>query len=224
MTVGSLNSGQNLNFAVPAWTINNLPDIEIRFADLWSPESSRQESQESKPIKMPNDSITSEYSDFRGFNFGTSCREIAGRKSTPKRNISDYQIVEETSLFGAELSTTYVCDESFGLLEGMYTLVYADERFLAKVEAALEYKYGSGRVMRITKLQATDSGCSSYSVRRKTNKPRPKVKTWNVNNRLRIDILYCSGDHSGWTYLKYSDPILTEAFLRDQNQKSLDVL
>ncbi len=82
---------------------------------------------------------------------------------------------------------------------------------MAKISDVLRTKYGVGLSNPIAEAEASKMGCRwNYSLPGSRNYRPTERTTWNIDDRLRIDMIECGGASTS-TFVFYSDPLLMQA-------------
>ena len=235
VTVATLEVAQNINFALPASVIRELPNVELQLADLRLSEHQAQPSERAELPTFHERPAASEAAEFRGNPFGSGCGEIAiseyerkpvvatskGLIRFKKRYSGKLEL--DVSLFGVPATVFYRCDDQFGMVEGYYK-ISGHRDTVAEISDVLNTKYGMGSSNPIAEEEATKLGCLwNFSLPGSPRYRPSKRTTWNIGDRLRIDMIMC-GSASKSTFVFYGDPLLIKAVKQAEVQASLDDL
>ena len=234
VTVASLEVAQSINFAIPASAINGLPDVDIELAELryrgreYEP---GEPSVPATPITAPEPVVASGHAEFRGHAFGSQCGDIAileyedrlpayKRKGLTKfRKTYGGELVVDVDLLGAPVTAVYSCSDRYGMIGGHYE-IQGHVDTVAKVENEINRKYGVGNLIPISDADARQSGCRFSSSLAGSRFYRPSRRTtWEVDERLRIEMLVCGG-RSEMTFVFFNDPTLSGVVEGAQQQAS----
>ena len=220
VTVASLERGQNINFAIPASVITELPDVDMQTADLAEERSgvSTAPVVESSPTP-PRRIVAAGTAAFRGNTFGSPCGDIVAAEYARKRPVERTRgrvrfdewyagtLEWNVELLGAPAQVYYDCDERFGLTRGYYKIRGHDDA-VARIARVLRSKYGSGIGRPISEVAAKQYGCLfNYSLPGSRFYRPSEWTSWRIDDRFHVDLLECGGK-STLTFLFYSDPAL----------------
>ncbi len=222
VTVAALELAQNINFAIPASAIEQLPRVDLRLAELPSRRDAPAPPEPFEAPPRPEPAIASGEAEFHGHPFGTDCAEIAmseyeqrlfpsKRKGLTKFSRSySGQLEMEVTLYGAPATAVYFCDERFGMVGGRYEITGHTEA-VARIENTIRGQYGAGSPNPISESEATELGCLFNFSLPGSRFYRPSTRTtWIVDERLRIDLLVCGGK-SNRAFVLFGDPVLARA-------------
>lgn len=225
----ALEVAQNINFAIPAAAINDLPAVDLRLADLGFRQSDAQAQIDYEVAVHPDPDIAAGRAAFRGHAFGTTCGEIAiteyerqlsgFRRKGLTRFARTYsgELEFDIRLLGAPATVIYTCDERFGLVGGRYE-IRGHEETVTQIEIQLSKKYGVGTLNPIAEVEASKMGCLWNFSLPGSRFYRPSSWTvWQVDGSLRIELLICGGNSKS-TFVFYTDPSLTEIFEQAKEQ------
>lgn len=235
VTVASLEVAQNINFALPASAIRELPSVDLQLADLLSEEPQIQARERLEPPTLPEPPIAPGGAEFRGFPFGSSCGEIAiseyERKlvTTKRKGLTRFnarysgKLEVDVKLLGIPATVFYTCHDRFGMVGGHYEILgYQDT--VAEIANEISRRYGAGYSNPISEAEAMELGCRwNFSLPGSRHYRPSKRTTWNIDDRLRIDMLMCGGA-SKLTFLFYGDPLLANVVDQVEEQVSVDDL
>lgn len=222
VTVAALELAQNINFAIPASAVRELPGVDLQLADL--PPRGR-EAQSPEPFESPRPpepAVASGQAEFRGHTFGSDCGEIAvseyEQRLVPHRRKGltrfartyEGQLEVDVDLFDTPATAIYTCNERFGMVRGHYEIT-GHPQTVARIEAEINRQYGPGSPNPISEAEASELGCLfNFSIPGSRFYRPSKRTTWNVDDRLRIDMLVCGGK-SNRSFVFYGDPVLARA-------------
>jgi hypothetical protein len=234
VSVATLEVAQNINFALPASAVRELPSVDLQLSDLnfRGREAQAQPQEKFEPPTLPESAIASGRAEFRGHAFGSSCGEIAiseyerklhwSQKKGLTRFSKTYsgQLEFDVILLGAPATVIYTCNERFGTVGGHYE-ISGHQDTVAQIESELSKKYGAGISNPISEMEARKLGCLfNFSLPGSRFYRPSKRTTWNVDERLRIDMLICGGK-SKTTFVFYGDPTLADVVDKAEQQASL---
>lgn len=235
VTVATLEVAQNINFALPASAIRELPSVDLQLADLLSEEPQIQARERLEPPMHPETVIAPGGAEFRGFPFGSSCGEIAvseyERKllTTNRKGLTRFnkrysgKLELDVTLLGIPATAFYTCHERFGMVSGHYE-VLGHQDTVAKIADEINKEYGAGYSNPISEAEATKLGCLwNFSLPGSRHYRPSKRTTWNIDDRLRIDMLMCGGA-SKLAFVFYGDPLLANVVDQAEEQVSVDDL
>lgn len=230
VTVATLEVAQNINFALPAAAIGELPRVELRLADIES-----QAFREEPAIPRTESEIASGGAEFRGFEFGASCGEIArveyerklpGRRRRGLTRFDDHYagtLEIDVDLLGIPATVFYTCDERFGMVRGYYEIL-GHRDTVPQIADEIEGRYGAGFTNPISEGEASRLGCRWNFSLPGSRYYRPTNRTtWSIDDRLRIDMIMCGGT-SNMTFVFYGDPALAGVVERTEAQNSNEIL
>ena len=236
VSVAALEVAQNINFAIPAVAIRQLPSVDLQLTDLPSrgrtvPSQSPSEEGFGPPA-LPEPTIASGHAEFRGHSFGTQCGEIAiseyekrlfsFRKQGLTRFRKTYsgQLEMEVKLGETPATVIYTCHERFGMIGGHYE-ISGHQDTVAQIESELSSQYGAGNSNPISEGKAKELGCRFNFSLPGSRFYRPSQRTtWYAGERLRIDMMICGGTSKA-TFVIYGDPTLADVVERAEQQASL---
>lgn len=228
VAVASLEMAQNINFAIPAAAIPQLPDVDMQLAELGgAPQPAPRQPVE--PAELPERFAVSEAAEFRGHPFGSPCGEVAiseyqrkealGGATGPVRFTRWYSGILEidVNLNGVPATVFYDCDDRFGMIEAWYRILgHADA--VADIARLLGAKYGAGHANPISEQEASNRGCRWNFSLPGSRKYRPSERTtWNVDERFQVDMIVCGGK-SKQTFVYYGDPVLIDTVIRAEER------
>jgi len=232
VTVATLEVAQNINFALPASAVKELPSVDLQLAELNFGRNETQPQERFEPPTLPEPAIASGRAEFRGHAFGSTCGEIAiseyerklhwSQKKGLTRFSKTYsgQLEFEVDLLGTPVTVIFTCNERFGMVGGHYE-INGHQDTVAQIESELSRKYGAGNSDPITEMEARKLGCLfNFSLPGSRFYRPSKRTTWNVDERLRIDMLICGGT-SKTTFVFYGDPTLADVVDKAEQQASL---
>lgn len=219
VTVATLEVAQNINFALPASAIRNLPEVNLGLGELHA--MHRPPRPRTAPPTAPETEtdIASGGAEFRGFAFGSPCGDIAiteyERKlpGSRRRGLTRFDeryagtLELEVNLLGIPATVFYHCHERFGMVSGHYEIL-GHRDTVPQIADEIRRKYGAGYSNPISENEAAAMGCRwNFSLPgSRFYKPSERT-TWNIDERLRIDLLSCGG-RSIRTFVFYGDPVL----------------
>lgn len=229
VSVAALEVAQNINFAIPATVVNELPEVDLALTDIAT--RGRATKAESvvempldpirpvEPVTLPEPQPTAGGAEFRGYAFGTQCGEIAieeyERTLHPNRTrgltefpaIYDGELEMDIDLLGAPATVIYSCSERYGLIGGRYEIMKHQDT-VAKIESDIRAKYGPGTLEPISEYEARDMGCRFNFSLPASRFYNPTQRTlWDIDDGLRIELLVCGGK-SYKTFVFFDDPSL----------------
>ena len=234
VSVAALEVAQNINFAIPASAINDLPGVDLQLTDLPSQgRAAQSQSAESfNPKTLPVPVVPSGLAGFRGHAFGSNCGEIAiseyedrlfsfrQQGLTRFRKTYSGQLEIEIELGGIPATVFYTCHDRFGMLRGHYE-IWGHQETVAQIESELNRDYGAGNSNPISEGKASELGCRFNFSLPGSRSYRPSQRTtWYADERLRIDMLICGGTSKA-TLVFYSDPTLADIVDIAEQQASL---
>ncbi len=234
VSVATLEVAQNINFALPASAVRELPRVDLQLSDLnfRGREAQAQPQEKFEPPTLPEPAVAPERAEFRGHAFGSSCGEIAiseyERKLhwSQKKGLTRFrktysgQLELEVSLGGTPATVIFTCNERFGMVGGHYEII-GHQDTVAQIESELGRKYGAGNSNPISEMEARKLGCLfNFSLPGSRFYRPSKRTTWDVDERLRIDMLICGGT-SKTTFVFYGDPTLADVVDKAEQQASL---
>lgn len=235
VTVATLEVAQNINFALPASAIRELPSVELQLADLRSGVHQMLPHERFEPPTLPEIPIAPGGAEFRGFPFGSSCGEIAISEyernlySTTKKGLTRFNkrysgtLEFDVNLLGIPATVFYTCHERFGMVGGYYEIL-GHQDTVAKIANEINKQYGAGSSNPISEVEATKLGCLWNFSLPGSRHYRPSKRTiWNIDDRLRIDLLMCGGA-SKLTFVFYGDPLLANVVDQAEERATLDGL
>lgn len=236
VTVATLEVAQNINFALPASAISALPGVDLQPSQLVAVHRPAQPPQRQPARPAPPEQetdIASGGAEFRGFAFGSSCGEIA--ISEYERNLPSYRrtgltrfderyagILElDANLLGIPVTVFYKCDERYGMVSGHYEILGYEDT-VPQIADELTRKYGAGQSNSISEQEASELGCTWNFSLPGSRFYRPSERTtWQIDDRLRIDLLTCGGS-STRTFVFYGDPVLANVVDRQERDRSIE--
>ena len=207
VTVLSLEHGQNLNFAIPAQAISDLPEVDLPIAAI---------------IDVFSKADGSAVYTVRGFGFGNDCLEILSEEKRREKEMppgelyvneicwecSDPprpQIIVADKIWGLNLPVTYTCSDQLRLIKVDYYVDHFDEPTRSKLEDQLNSKYGMPDTIDVNTMEeALDIGCEELMLAYDVFRGDAQIKRWVVDSRF----------HRGpeglipHIFLQYFDPIL----------------
>lgn len=224
VTVAALEVAQNINFAVPVSAIAELPEVDMQLSDIsWGGEMPSLEPFQS--ATRPSPAFASERSSFRGHAFGTQCGEVAtseyedrllpgNRKGlTEFRKSWGGQLKFDVEVLGARAIAAFSCSERYGLFAGHYE-IDGHSGMAADFENEISREYGTGVPNPIADAEARQLGCRFSSSLNGSRFYRPSQRTtWNVDDRMRVDMLVCGGQ-STRMFIFFGDPMLADTINR----------
>ena len=234
VSVATLEVAQNINFALPASAVRELPRVDLQLSDLnfRGREAQAQPQEKFEPPTLPEPALASGRAEFRGYAFGSSCGEIAiseyERKLhwSQKKGLTRFrktysgQLELEVNLGGTPATVIFTCNERFGMIGGHYE-ISGHQDTVAQIESELSRKYGAGNSNPISEMEARKLGCLfNFSLPGSRFYRPSKRTTWNVDERLRIDMLICGGT-SKTTFVFYGDPTLADVVDKAEEQAAL---
>ncbi len=238
VSVAALEVAQNINFAIPASAVIDLPSVDLQLTDLPSrgraaQSQSQSQSEESfDPLTLPEPAVATGRAEFRGHAFGSNCGEIAiseyERKLhwSQKKGLTRFrktysgQLELEVNLGGTPATVIFTCNERFGMVGGHYE-ISGHQDTVAQIESELSSRYGAGNSNPISEVEARELGCFFNFSLPGSRFYRPSQRiTWNADERLRIDMLICGGT-STTTFVFYGDPTLADLAGNAEQQASL---
>lgn len=220
VAVASLEVGQNINFAIPASVIMELPDVDMQTAELAAERSGVNTvpvvEGPSQPVRR---AVAPGTAAFRGNTFGSPCGEVAIAEYQRKRPVEGNPnkirfkkwyagtLELDVNLLGTPATVFYDCDERLGMTAGYYR-IRGHTDGVDKIAGVLRSKYGSGVLSPISEGDASQRGCLwNFSIPGSRHYRPSELTSWRVDDRFHIDLLVCGG-HSTMTFLFYSDPVL----------------
>ena len=218
--VASLEVAQNINFAIPAAVIAQLPDVDMQLVELAIQRSDVNTAPVVQAPSAPERRVVpAGTAAFRGNTFGSPCNEvvlaeyqrnhpIGGNPHRIRFNKAFTGKLEfEVDLLGTPATVFYDCNSRFGMTEGYYRIRgHADG--VDSIERELRSKYGSGIARTISEEDARERGCRFNWSLPGSRMYRPSEwRTWRIDDRFHIDLITCGGK-STTTFLYYSDPAL----------------
>ncbi len=229
VTVASLDIAQNINFALPASAILDLPDADIPLVGVLQqapPGAVQIESGEEQPQEG---FVASSSAVFRGHSFGSACGDVArteyqrrravpGSGGLPKFQDWYHGTLElDVTLFDSPATAYYECDQMFGMVGGYYR-IHGQDDLVNRLEGVLSNQHGGGLSNPITEDEAEEKGCRWNRSLPGSRFYRPSTRTtWDVNSRFRIEMIVCGGKSLS-TFVFYSDPILEQS-VRDAGDR-----
>lgn len=229
IAVASLEVAQNINFAIPAAALAELPDVDMQPADL----AEERAGVITAPVvggasRPERRAVPTGTGAFRGNAFGSPCGEVAAaeyerqRKVGPGRGATRFDkwfggtLELDVHLLGTPATVFYDCDERDGMTSGYYR-IRGHTDGVDRIEGVLQSKYGSGIARPITEAEAKVRGCLfNFSLPGSRFYRPSKWKTWRVSDRFHVDLLVCGGK-STMTFLTYSDPVLRASASESQS-------
>ena len=223
IAVASLESDNNISFAIPASAITDLPEVDLQPVELASiaysgaaaAPAARQQSEPRPARTVP----TANGAAFRGNAFGSPCGDVAvaeygrqmptgpGNADIKFNQWYDGQLEVSVNILGTPATVIYDCDGQLGMTAGHYK-IRGNAAGIDRIENVLRGKYGSGITQPISEQAATSRGCMFNFSLPGSRKYRPsELTTWRIDDRFHIDMLQCGG-RSKITLLSYSDPVL----------------
>lgn len=221
--VASLEVAQNINFAIPATVITELPDVDMQTAQLAEERSGVNTAPVVRSSSAPETRIVpSGTAAFRGNTFGSSCSDVAiaeyQRKHPVEGNVAKLRFDKwysgklqfDVDVLDTPAMVVYDCDARFGMTEGYYKIQgHADG--VDKIARVLRSKYGSGVMRPIPEPEARLRGCLyNYSLPGSRYYRPSEWTSWRIDDRFHIDLIVCGG-RSKTTLLFYSDPVLADS-------------
>ena len=222
VAVASLESDNNISFAIPASAITSLSAVDMQPIELASvtygasaaaPPVAQQAPSPARPVPAANGAA------FRGNAFGSPCGDVAvaeygrqrptgpGRGEIKFEQWYDGQLELSVNLLGTPATVIYDCDARLGMTAGYYQ-IRGNTEGIDRIESILRGKYGSGIVQPISESAATNRGCRfNFSLPGSRYYRPSELTSWRVDDRFHIDLLQCGG-RSKMTLLFYSDPVL----------------
>ena len=220
IAVASLEVGQNINFAIPASVIMQLPDVDMQTAELAAERSGVNTAPVVKAPSVPAErAVARGTAAFRGNTFGSPCGDVAIAEYQRKRPVEGNPnrirfekwysgtLELDVDLLGTPATVFFDCDERLGMTAGYYRIRgHADG--VGKIASVLRSKYGSGVLRPISEGDASERGCLwNFSIPGSRFYRPSELTSWRVDDRFHIDLLVCGGK-STMTFLFYSDPVL----------------
>ncbi len=234
VSVATLEVAQNINFAIPASAVRELPSVDLKLADLLprGREAEPQSQDRFDPLTLPQPEVATGHAEFRGHAFGSNCGEIAISEYERRLHWSQQkglikfkktyegQLEMDVDLLGAPATVIYTCSERFGMVGGHYE-ISGHQETVAQIESELSRKYGAGSSIPISEWDAREMGCLfNFSLPGSRFYNPSQRTTWNVDNGLRIDMLICGGT-SKKTFVFYDDPSLADVVDQAEEQAAL---
>ncbi len=231
VTVAALEVAQNINFAIPASAVRALPNVDLQLGDLapWGRERESPSQLPLDPPASPAPEISSGLASFRGHTFGTQCGEIAiseyERRLLPgsTRGLTRFartyggELELDVELLGAPATAIIACSERFGMFAGHYE-INGNADIVALLEGEINKEYGAGFPNPISETEAREMGCFfNYSLPGSRFYRPSQRTTWDVDERLRIDLLICGG-RSTKSFVFFDDPVLADTVDRAEEQ------
>ena len=221
VAVAALEVAQNINFAIPAAAVRDLPDVDLQLSDLSSRGRESPAQVEFDALAPPAQAIASDAATFRGHAFGSQCGEIAIIEyeqrllPTTKRGLTKFsrtyggQLEIDVDLLGAQATAIFSCSERFGLFAGYYEISGHPDLY-GRLESELNREYGAGVLNPISETEARELGCRfNYSLPGSRFYRPSERTTWDVDERLRVEMLICGG-RSATTFVFFDDPVLAD--------------
>ena len=234
VSVAALEVAQNINFAIPAAAVKELPSVDLQLADLPSRgrQAQPQPQEEFEPLTIPGQTVVTGHGEFRGHAFGSNCGEIAISEYERRLHWSqtkgltkfgktyEGQLEMDVELLGAPATVFYTCSDRFGMVGGHYE-ISGHQETVAQIESELSRKYGAGTSNPISEWDARELGCLfNFSLPGSRFYNPSQRTTWNIDNGLRIDLLICGGT-SKKTFVFYDDPSLADVVDEAEQQAAL---
>lgn len=236
VSVAALEVAQNINFAIPASAVRQLPSVDLQLSDLPSrgraARSQSRSEEKFDPLTVPTPTIASGNAEFRGHAFGSDCGEIAISEyenrlpNFRKRGLTRFrkayagQLEMEVKLGAAPATVIYTCHARLGMVRGHYE-ISGHQNAVSQIESELSSRYGVGNSNPISEVEARELGCYFNFSLPGSRFYRPSQRTtWNADERLRIDMLICGGT-SKTTFVFYDDPTLADVVNEVGQQASL---
>ena len=218
--VASLEVAQNINFAIPASVIAELPDVDLQPAQLAAQRSDVDTAPVVEAPSVPERRIvTSGTAAFRGNTFGSPCNDVVLAEYQRKEPIGGNprnvrfnraysgKLQFDVDLLGTPATVYYACDARFGMTEGYYQ-IRGHAEGVDSIARILRSKYGGGVVRTISEAEARERGCMfNYSLPGSRHYRPSEWQTWRIDDRFHIDLIVCGG-RSTTTLLYYRDPAL----------------
>ncbi len=221
IAVASLEVAQNINFAIPASAIEDLPEVDMQTAQLAGEREGTITVPMVKEPSMPlRTAVAAGDGSFRGNAFGAPCGEVAvaeyerrrpmqgtGRGAIRFNKWHSGNLQLDVDLLGTPATVNFECDERFGMTSGYYQ-IRGHSDGVDKIERVLRAKYGTGVEQTISEANAKELGCMwNFSLPGSRFYRPSELKSWRVDDRFHIDMIVCGG-RSTMTLLYYSDPLL----------------
>ena len=231
VTVAALEVAQNINFAIPAAAVRALPAVDLQLSELapWGREREPAPQPALDTPAPPAPPISSGLASFRGHTFGTQCGEIAiseyerrllpGSTKGLTRFARTYggELELDVELLGAPATAIIACSERFGMFAGHYE-INGNADVVARLEGEINREYGAGFPNPISEAEAREMGCYfNYSLPGSRFYRPSQRTTWDVDERLRIDLLICGG-RSTKSFVFFDDPVLADTVDRAEEQ------
>lgn len=220
IAVASLEVAQNINFAIPASAIGELPDVDMQPTELAAQRSEVSTAPVVEEPSMPmRPAVATGSAAFRGNAFGSPCGDVAlaefERKTPAEYGKGEIRLNKwytgklefDVDLLGTPATAFYDCDQRLGMTAGYYR-IRGNQEDVGKIEGVLRSKYGTGVARPISEAEATEHGCfANFSLPGSRFYRPSEWKSWRVDDRFHIDMLVCGG-RSTTTFVFYSDPVL----------------
>ena len=218
--VASLEVAQNINFAIPASVIAELPEVDMQPLELAVQRSDVNTAPVVQAPSAPERRIVpAGTAAFRGNTFGSPCNDVVLAEYQRKKPIGGNprnvrfnkaysgKLQFDVDLLGTPATVFYACDARFGMTEGYYEN-RGHEDGVDSIARILRSKYGSGIARTISEADARERGCLfNYSLPGSRFYRPSEWHTWRVDDRFHIDLIVCGG-RSTTTLLYYRDPAL----------------
>ncbi len=218
--VASLEVAQNINFAIPAAVITELPNVDMQTADLARERAGVSTAPVVEAPPEPETRIVpSGTAAFRGNTFGSSCSDVAVAEYERKHSVGGNparlrfnkwysgKLEFDVDVLGTPAKVVYDCNARFGMTEGYYK-IRGHVDGVDKIARVLRSKYGSGVMRTIPEADARERGCLyNYSLPGSRYYRPSEWTSWRIDDRFHIDLIVCGG-RSSTTFLYYRDPVL----------------
>ena len=218
--VASLEVAQNINFAIPASVIAELPDVDMQPVQL---AEERSDVSTAPVVEAPSQPerriVTAGTAAFRGNTFGSPCNDVVLAEYQRKKPIGGNprnvrfnkaysgKLQFDVDLLGTPATVFYACDARFGMTEGYYQ-IRGHAEGVDSIARILRSKYGGGIASTISEADARDRGCMFNSSLPGSRYYRPsELQSLRIDDRFHIDLIVCGG-RSTTTLLYYRDPAL----------------
>lgn len=238
ITVAALEVAQNINFAIPATIVNELPAVDSTLSDFSARRrnvqaaaqpvernANTQPSPRQPPRRIatrtPTPVPTSERAQFHGYSFGSQCGDIAFTEYEDKlhwsktRGLTKFrptyggELEMDIELLGAPATVIYECSERYGLIGGRYE-IFKHRDSVSRIEGEIRQRYGAGVSDPISEWDARDLGCRFNYTLAGSSFHNPSQRTlWTGDNGLSIELLICGGS-SNKTFVFFDDTTLQE--------------
>lgn len=223
IAVASLESDNNISFAIPASAIAGLPEVDMQPVELaalnYGGSTAPPASQQAVPQRPARTVPTANGAAFRGNMFGSPCGDVAVAEYARRRPTGpgtapvrfdqwyDGQLELDVDLLGTPATVIYNCDNRLGMTAGHY-MIRGNSEGIGQIARVLRSKYGSGITQPVSESDATARGCLfNFSLPGSRYYRPSELTSWRVDDRFHIDLLQCGG-RSKMTFLFYSDPVL----------------